>query len=694
LIAITVVDTAITRGPNDLRFVVCLTCLALVFGALHGALFQLLETLASRLPSAVSLACWPLASLAGAAWLARALGGFSRLHGRYHALALSVLGVCAGAALVLGAALAVLQPHARARDGYLQSWPAIARRAVAAIFVVVAVGAQVADRRLQAELYPYAHAGLRLYGLWFGMFACALAARVRTRARWSGRAAGVLVLAALAPSLLLDARDTRTLQAFAGRRWPSLLLSLARTATDFDRDGYSSLFGGGDCAPFDPRRQPLAPEIPGNGIDDNCIAGDAKTVIEPPDRPLAARGPAPMDVVLVTIDSLRADHVGLYNSAYRRPKHRTTMLLDAWAKDAVVFKNAYTPGGWTSVALPALMHGRFPRRLRWTYFYETNYYEMIRKPFAEKLRPGERPERIYPLAFDDPHSPLAERLLRRGMRTAAVLDDGYSRIFQRLSGAVRGFQTYLETDREPDAREGDLGTIDLALNVLRGTLTTQRYFLWVHLFGVHGPDEMHPGAPLFGTSPTDLYDHEVAATDIELARLLAAIRQRGTPTAIFITADHGEELDTVPRSHGFSLNESIIHVPLIAKVPGWPAHEVQDPVSLVDLMPTILALTRTPAVPLFDGRDLGPLVHGVAQPYRVLLSDSWRLDASGHKDLEYVAAYDANNKLVYDRKRNLRLASDRERGDWRSVDWAAVDALSRAIDGYLDSTGGDLNYRE
>jgi hypothetical protein len=360
-----------------------------------------------------------------------------------------------------------------------------------------------------------------------------------------------------------------------------------------------------------------------------------------------------------------------------------------------VFSKAYTPGGWTSVALPSVMHGLLPRRLRWTYFYETTFYEMIRKPLEPKLRAGEQAERIYPLAFDDPRPSLAQRLQHRGMHTIGIVDDGYSQIFQRSGGASLGFDTYIEIDREPRARRGNAGIVDLAIGQLRRTRKNQRYFMWVHLFGVHGPDDYYPGVPLFGNSQSDRYDHEVAGLDPELHRLLVALDERPSKPAVFLTSDHGEELDRGPRNHGFSLDDVILRVPLIARVPGWPARYVDDPVSIVDIMPTILALTQTPGPSMLDGRDLAALAYGVPQPPRILFSDTWQLDAKANRVLEFVAAYDANNKVVYDRKKHLMMVHERDRykNDGR-LGGNSIDALSRAILGYLDETGGELHTRD
>ena len=698
LTLITGVDAGTSPGPREPAFVLSLFGLLMGLGTLHGVAWQLLQALVKRLPRPIAIAFWPLFSLLLGLGLADRLGAFTRLDGRHHKRALAVLAASCGGGAVLGAFLLSLQPTRRAPLGWLPGRGRAVRLGVALVLLALAAGAGVADRRLFTDLYPDAHLAVRVCMLWVATAAFALCDRELRLPRLSWIAALVILALSVLPAALLDEYDTRALQAYGVRVWPSMVLRAARTLTDFDGDGHSSLLGGGDCAPFNPRVHPTAREIPNNGVDDNCLMGDAQPVsAEVENLPVPAE-PSPMDIVLITIDSWRPDRLGVYNPRYRQPDRRTTPNLDRWAQRATVFRRAYTPGGWTSVALPSLMHGLFPRRLRWTYFYETNYYAMLRKPLEPQLRPGETPERIYPLAFDDARPPLAERLKRRGMYTAAIVDDGSSQIFQRSSGAATGFVSYTEIDLQPaTTRRGDPGMVDLALERMARVPKKQRFFLWVHLFGVHGPDEYHAGAPMFGDTASDYYDHEVAANDMELGRLLQAIEARPSPVAVFITADHGEDLRSNPRSHGFSLDDVVIRVPLLARVPGWPSRQVGEAVSLVDLVPTILALTRTPAPRLLDGRDLAPLANGVPQPPRVLLTDTWQLDIKARKNLESVAAYDGRNKVVYDRKKNMMLVHERETlgdDDKGRLEAQTIDALSRAIHGYLEETGGDLQTRE
>ncbi len=193
------------------------------------------------------------------------------------------------------------------------------------------------------------------------------------------------------------------------------LVSVLRSASDWDRDGSSSFLGGGDCAPFDPEISPRAREIPDNGKDDNCRYGDAKGIPQSPPSKVAAKNPSPVNVLLVTIDSLRMDHTTPYG--YSR---NTTPHLAELARRGTLYKRAYTSGGWTCLALPSMFMGSYSRRMPFRPLALTWEHDLLELPFEPKLRKGDnfrlmvnapKPESAWLL-----HRTLAER----GMQTIAV----------------------------------------------------------------------------------------------------------------------------------------------------------------------------------------------------------------------------------------------------------------------------------
>jgi hypothetical protein len=694
---LTTLDALVVPGARDALFPLSLACLVVVLGTTHGVLWQLALSLVARLPGRARPFVWALLACAVAALLAHRLGAFAQLQGRYARVAMAVLGACATGAAGLALLLVGLQPSPARRRGHLGSLGRATRALLAGMLLAAAAGIFVADHTLYVGLYPDAHVAMRLAALLLSTCALVLIDAELRLPRLSPASLAIVALSAVVPLALIDETRPRLLEAFAGRPWCAALLDAARATVDFDRDGYASLLGGGDCAPLDSRSHPSAREIPGNGIDDNCMFGDAERSSSVSEPLVPARGPAPMDVVLITVDTLRADHLGVYSAAHRTPPRMTSPNLDRWAAQATVFDRAYTPGAWTSITLATLMHGIYPRRLRWTRYYETTYSLIVQKRQLATLRKGDRAERMFPFAFDDPRWPLAQRLQRRGMQTAAILDDGYTEILKAGTGLERGFGTYRDVDAQPLRKRNDEGAVDLALDFVSKVPASRRFFLWLHLFGPHGPDQRHLGVPSFGTSPADLYDHEIAFMDKQVQRLLAVLDARPSPVAVLFTSDHGEILYPTMRYHGHQIDEGSIRIPLIAKVPGWPAGRVQTTVSLIDLMPTILKLTHTPWLAPLDGIDLGPVAKGKPPAPRVLLTDTWKFqrtttDDPEEKILDLVAAYDGDRKVVFDRIRQqwTSYPSALEGTPAASATPMASGDLQNAIRAYLEDTGGEL----
>jgi arylsulfatase A-like enzyme len=659
------------------------TLLAVVHGTLWGGLFRVLRVL----PRRIAFGLWLYFGLSCMGWLAYQLGAFSRLHSRYALLAGAVLGVCGVAGLGFGALCAALQPTAAQPEGFAFGRSLRARRIMSVLLLLVFAGLQVADRLVYPNQYVLAHQALRLAMLWSAMFASAL---LFARLPRLGATGWLVALAGYALCLvLLDEQHLGTLNAFDTRPWARSVLTLSRQFVDFDRDGHAAYLGDTDCEPWNSHVYPGAREIPDNGIDDNCILGDARTETKINEVVPMATEPAPIDVILLTADAWNPAHTGLYNPTEYGPTGKnTTPNLERWAKNATVFDRAYTPGGWTSVAVPSMLRGVYPRRLRWRKYYETSMNAVVDTPALAHLRAGESAMHMFPLAFGDPHPTIAEMAKRRGLATMAITDDGYSGMLERGTGIERGFDSYREIDWLPLEKRDDAGTADLAIETLRGISEKKRFFLWVHFFGTHYPDTHHDGIRDYGTTTSDYYDHEVAFLDQQLVRVLDAIAQRKHPVAVFVTADHSEGLSRYTRYHGDSLDEPIIRIPLLAKVPGWPAGRVDQAVSSIDLVPTILALLKTPLPKYLDGIDLATVL-GKPPERRVLFSDTWRYDPGSHVVGDFSAAYDGARKFVLDRHAGLLYAASQSdpRLTERLVGMAPVDSLSGSVFAYSAELG-------
>ncbi|HEX9637314.1 MAG TPA: sulfatase-like hydrolase/transferase [Acidobacteriota bacterium] len=274
--------------------------------------------------------------------------------------------------------------------------------------------------------------------------------------------------------------------------------------------------------------------------------------------------PAGPNLVLVTIDTLRADRLGAYGYA-----RATTPVLDRLAHEGVRFAQAEAAVPLTRPSHATLLTGRWPFDL------------------------GIRDNLSAPLAGDVPT--LAGTLQARGYRTGAFIA---SFVLSRQSGLDRGFHHY--DDRLEVAGRQFLSDIErpgadvvAAAEAWLGARPAEPFFLWLHLYEPHFPYE--PPEPYRSRHAGRPYDGEVAAADALLGRLIETLERRGAAprTLLAVTSDHGESLGQHGESaHGFFVYEATLRVPLILRQPGAlpAARVVAAPIGGADLMPTLLEL--------------------------------------------------------------------------------------------------------
>ncbi|HET9958806.1 MAG TPA: sulfatase-like hydrolase/transferase, partial [Polyangiaceae bacterium] len=279
------------------------------------------------------------------------------------------------------------------------------------------------------------------------------------------------------------------------------------------------------------------------------------------------------DILLVTVDALRADHVGAYG--YKRP---TTPHFDSLASEGIVFERAYTATPHTSYAVTSLMTGKYMRPL------------LLQGAGADS-------------------DTWAELLRTYGYRTAAFYPPAIffidSERFEPFQKRNLGFEYAKIEFAEGNKRVAQV------TDYLREAPRDVPLFLWVHLFGPHEPYEAHPEHE-FGQRDIDRYDSEIAAADETLGKIVEAFRKDRPRAAVLLTADHGEEFgDHGGRYHGTTVYEEQLRVPLVIAAPGLlKARRIREVVQTVDLLPTLLGAMSIPRPPRVRGRDLGPLLSG------------------------------------------------------------------------------------
>jgi len=299
-----------------------------------------------------------------------------------------------------------------------------------------------------------------------------------------------------------------------------------------------------------------------------------------PKAPQTAR-----NVVLITIDTLRADRVGIYGATNVETPHMDRLAREgAWASHATVHVPLTRPSH------TSIFTGRYPAE------------HGIRDNVAPALAPG------LPL--------LAEQFKQAGFDTAAFVA---SVVLARESGLARGFDSY--SDRfeigEDDARF--LNTIQKRGDVVVGEANdwikrhaSQRFFSWIHLYDPHDPYEP-PGsyAVRYAERP---YDGEVAWSDELVGRVIATLRDAGVigETLVIVTSDHGEGLGEHGEDvHGYFVYETTLHVPLIMNGPGVkPGTKIDPVVRSVDLFPTILEMAGVAGAPATSGRSVAAALRG------------------------------------------------------------------------------------
>ena len=308
----------------------------------------------------------------------------------------------------------------------------------------------------------------------------------------------------------------------------------------------------------------------------------------------AARGtmlrPRPTGLVLVTLDTTRADRLPAYGFG-----GVATPAIDGLAARGAVFDEVVSVAPLTLPAHTSLFTGLYPP------------HHGVRDNTDRGLDPA--------------HATLATLLHDRGFHTAAFVG---AIVLGADRGLARGFDVYDDgraPGLPPPRRRPGREVVDHAWAWI-DRLDDTPFFLWVHLYDVHAPQALPVD---FRRASGDRYEGGIAYVDDQIGRLLDALgrRDRLANTVIVVAGDHGESLgEHGEHEHGIFLYESTLRVPLVVCAPGVAARRVAGVTSLVDLFPTVLRLLGLTVPAAGDGVSLVPALSGGRVPERAVYAES------------------------------------------------------------------------
>ncbi|HRV07201.1 MAG TPA: sulfatase-like hydrolase/transferase [Acidobacteriota bacterium] len=377
--------------------------------------------------------------------------------------------------------------------------------------------------------------------------------------------------------------------------------------------------------------------------------------------PAPAKSP---NVILISIDTLRADHLSSYG--YPLP---TSPHLDALAAQGILFEAAFTPVPITLPAHTSLLTGTYP-----AYHGVHDNAGFVAGASLETL---------------------AEILASAGYATAAfvgsfILDSQFG-LDQGFSHYVDGFQSdTLDLVEQSILEHRAWHVVDQAQQWIRNLRGRQPFFIFVHLFDPHAPYD--PPADFPCPFPS-AYDCEIAYADRQLGRLFAFLEDNYEPLLLVVTSDHGEGLgEHGEDTHGLFLYDSTLRVPLLIRLPdkAYAGTRLPHSVRLIDVMPTILQVAGVPAPPVVQGRSLAALWKGQERPEEPLLAETLLPSLNYGWAPLYAVRYRSSKYIHAPREELYDLAADPgETENRHSRDQALASSLRQLLQDLRTRYGGE-----
>ncbi len=318
-----------------------------------------------------------------------------------------------------------------------------------------------------------------------------------------------------------------------------------------------------------------------------CAAAVVVWLLRPTAHRGAIHGLRGDNILLVTLDTTRADRLGCYGYPTA-----DTPVLDRIAHDGVLFERCITPTAFTLPSHASIMTGKYPA----SHGVRIN---------------GD-------LALADAQTTLAERLAANGYRTGAFIG---AFVLDGRWGLKQGFEHYDDNFELKPGEQLDLAAVQRPANkVVDAALQWLKegdgrpFFAWVHLYDPHTPYEPpEPWRSVLNDSLSHLYDGEIAFADSQIGRLIDWLAAQGLDkkTIVIAVGDHGEGLGSHGEAeHGYFVYDYAVHVPFIVKLPleGEKGVRVPAQVRTIDIVPTVLELIGAAVPAEFDGESLVPLL--------------------------------------------------------------------------------------